>query len=385
MMATGGFQPQPKPHGGDLNNETFSGFRSRKTTSRIAQGWWPDPYRTVEDDPNRGSNNNNCEICNAPVTDGHADGLCPPEDALADKNWIALGPKGQRDVRGVANPATDPPHWWRYFHCSCARDTLKHAPQHPNCARPHGPCTDWHLRGKCKREFQCGHCHFHHPELLEKYPDLPAGGVLRRPQRRERLQVLKMAYEEDVKRFLHSEELIADEESDDELIGGGGPYPAPQHGSGSASMPPMPLNRPVGASTDPPSSGATAAGDLAQLLKPAVTCRVANALRTACAPGSEGYTAVKPILEDKALAPIVHRFVELLEFEGQRRCADEDIHAYVREFLKSCPWVLSVAKGARHNDPASPVIDIMTEFCTSSSDMGVLKRRIRELARTAGA
>lgn len=353
-----------------------SSYRNRKTTSRIAQGWWPDPYRVAPEDSF--AQNNNCEICNKPVTDGVADGSRQADDSFSDNNWIAMGPKGQRDVRGVANPETDPPQWWRFYHCKCVRVQSNHAPNHPQCTRPHGPCTDWHLRGKCKREFQCGHCHFHHPELLEKYPDLPQGGVLRRPQRRERLQMLKTAYEEDIKRFLNSEENIEEEYSDDEPTCIPCPKVEPQISSQS--------NRPSVSGSVPSSAGGASAGDLAQLLQPAKTSRVANALRTACAPGSEGYAAVKPMLEDKSLAPIVYRFVELLEVESTRRCTDQDIQAFVRDFLQHCKVIGAFAKREGDHPVASSVIllDIVREFCNLAPEMQVLQRRLRELARAKG-
>merc|ERR1719221_1066370 len=99
-----------------------------------------------------------------------------------------------------------------FYHIRCVRDVKKHAPNHPECTKPNGPCTDFHLRGKCKRGFDCGHCHLAHPELLLKYPDLPPGGVLRRPQRRERLAMLKTAYEEDIAKFLDGDDDDEDED-----------------------------------------------------------------------------------------------------------------------------------------------------------------------------
>jgi len=126
---------------------------------------------------------------------------CNEEIKKPANNYIALGPKGQRDVRWMADPEA-PCSCWRFYHIKCVKEIEKHAPAHPLCERPTGPCTDWHLRGKCKRGFKCGHCHLEHKELLDKYPDLPPGGVLRRSQRRERLQALRTSYEDDVKKFL---------------------------------------------------------------------------------------------------------------------------------------------------------------------------------------
>mmetsp|Transcript_42474 Transcript_42474/g.99668 ORF Transcript_42474/g.99668 Transcript_42474/m.99668 type:complete len:615 (+) Transcript_42474:62-1906(+) len=145
-----------------------------------------------------------CRVCGKP---------CVGQNAGVD--WIAIGPKGQRDVHGMAHPSYSATRW-DFYHPKCAQLKLGHAPNHDHankankCVRPHGPCTDWHLRGKCKRGFHCGHCHFHHPELRDKYPDLPAGGVLRRPQRRERLMMLRAAYEDELQNFLSKPEETID-------------------------------------------------------------------------------------------------------------------------------------------------------------------------------
>lgn len=130
---------------------------------------------------------------------GQMCGLCDKPAKLEE--WIAVGPKGQRDVRKIADPHSSH-NRWVFYHIRCVKEKKGHAANHPDCARPKGPCTDWHLRGKCKRGFDCGHCHFDHPELLEKYPELPKDGVLRRPQRRERLAMLKKAYEDDIGKYL---------------------------------------------------------------------------------------------------------------------------------------------------------------------------------------
>lgn len=343
-----------------------AGYRfAKQSTSRITQGWSPDSYRIAEDEVGRALNNN-CEICRQPVTSGIADAARNNAEDYSDNNWIAMGPKGQRDVRGVANPLVDPPPWWRFFHCKCVRDVEQHAPNHPQCTRPHGPCTDWHLRGKCKREWKCGHCHFHHPELLEKYPDLPSGGVLRRPQRRERLQMLKMAYEEDIKKYLSTGEVREAEGSSDEEIGSS--YAVHQPGSNS----------------DATLGGSVLAELLAQLLKPAETSRVASALRNQCAPGSQGYSQVKPLLEDKCLAPIVTRFVELLEVESQRRCADENLHALVREFLFKCERIGDIRESMSFDENQDDKVHgqrlgATAEFCVASRMMDTLMRRLDEI------
>jgi len=141
--------------------------------------------------------------------------LCKEEVTKVDKDIIAMGPRGQRDVRNCADPSKDFGKW-NFYHRHCVVNK-GHAPNHPVCNKPNGPCTDWHLRGKCKRGFDCGHCHLEHPELMHKYPDLPPGGVLRRPQRRERLAMLKQSYEAEINKFLQSGDGAAEDDDMDAL------------------------------------------------------------------------------------------------------------------------------------------------------------------------
>lgn len=333
-------------------------------------GWSPGTYHDAEDNP-ANARPVTCEICKQSVAGGEPDALCRDADDYREENWVAMGPKGLRDIRGVADPRTDVPGWgWRFFHCKCIRDVEQHAPNHPSCTRPRGPCTDWHLRGRCKREWKCDHCHFHHPELKEKYPDLPAGGILRRPQRRERLAMLKKAYEEEVAAYMNGYPPNEYEPEGEDGLVDASPQPASSgeryHARASSSW----------------GGGITASSFLA-LLNPAETTRVAGVLRVACAPGSEGYHAVKPLLEDSHLTPIVTRFVELLQMESQQRCSDEELHSRVRQFLDKGLEIGRLTNrlrvDVRDEEELFLRIDAVAEFCVASRAIEDFIRRVEEI------